>query len=260
MRRIRRILLSLSLLTALVCVIVLLNFTAPNPTGRRYSSETPLTTGQASGQQIGDDAERVLGIDLGIPNNNAADQRVCICSSTRGTPSTSECRSCLTTQPIEGAFRRPDFIGAGYIAESKNAQNLLYTQQDRAEQITDYVTAARAIKQPLWLYIRVNTVLAPAFTRLVEATGGRVVPYFTILGYVDPVDLIAQRGLIGAAVVFALLLLWSTLPSRKRDPQPRDPLQKSVQKVVDTEEFAKAAKDRVRKKIDIEDARQNDQN
>ena len=89
---------------------------------------------------------------------------------------------------------------------------------------------------------------------------GRVVPYFTILGYVDPVDLIAQRGLIGAAVVFALLLLWSTLPSRKRDPQPRDPLQKSVQKVVDTEEFAKAAKDRVRKKIDIEDARQNDQN
>lgn len=259
MRRIRRLLFLLSLLTILVCIVLLLNFTAPNPTGRRYSSASPLTSGQASPQAIGDDAERILAIDLGLPNNNAPDQRVCICNSTQGTPPTSECRVCLTTQPIEGSFRRPDFIGADYIAESKNARNLLYTQEDRVEQITDYVTAARALNQPLWLYIRVNTVLDPAFTALVNTTGGGVVRYFSVPGYLDPVDQAAQVGLVVASLGLILAWWWFAPFTRKRTPpKPRDPLQKSVSSVDKTEDFAKAAKDRLRTKIDTEDARQHD--
>jgi len=257
MKRIRRLILTFTLLTAAICVVLLLNITAPNPTGRRYSSQMPLTTGQGSGQQIGDDAERILELDLGIPNNNAADQRVCICNSARGTPPISECRSCLTTIPIEGSYRRPDFMGANYIAESKNAQNLLYTQADRLDQITDYASAARALNQPLWLYIRVNTVLDSAFTSLVDSTGGGVIRYFTVSGYIDPVDQAAQRGLIAAVIVFVLVMFWGAASSQRRPTTPKssDPMQKTADKVRDTEEFARAAKDRLRKKIDIEDSR-----
>jgi hypothetical protein len=59
------------LIALTACVVLLLNFTAPNPTGRRYSSESPLMTGQGSAQQIGLSAERVLARDLGIARNEA---------------------------------------------------------------------------------------------------------------------------------------------------------------------------------------------
>ncbi|MBE2271065.1 MAG: hypothetical protein IAE80_22705 [Anaerolinea sp.] len=250
----------LALFAALVCVLLLLNFTAPNPTGRRYSSQPPLTTGQGSGQQIGDDAERILAADLHLPNNNAPDQRICFCSSTRGTPPTSECNSCMVTLRLEGNFRRPDFIGQGYIAESKNAQNLLFTQADRVEQIADYVLAARELHQPLWVYVRVNTGLDPAFAQLVETTGGGIVAYFTVPGYVDPVDRAAQLGLIGASGAFGLMLLWEALALRNgvKAPKPRDPLQTSESKVRNTEDFAKSAKERLQSKIDVEDSRPHD--
>ncbi|HEX2621081.1 MAG TPA: hypothetical protein VHL11_13060 [Phototrophicaceae bacterium] len=46
MRTLRRLLLGTALIGIIVSVILLLNFTAPNPTGRRYSSAVPVTTRQ----------------------------------------------------------------------------------------------------------------------------------------------------------------------------------------------------------------------
>ncbi len=66
-KTVRRLLFPLALAGIILCGVLLLNFTASNPTHRRYSSQTPLTTGQGTGAKIGQDAERILSKDLGIP-------------------------------------------------------------------------------------------------------------------------------------------------------------------------------------------------
>ncbi len=82
MKKIRRIVFLLALISLVASVVLLMNITAPNPTGRRYSSEVPLVGRQANAQQIGADGERILSNDLHLPNNNEADQRQCICGNT----------------------------------------------------------------------------------------------------------------------------------------------------------------------------------
>ncbi len=164
MRLFRRLALVIALIVAVVCVVLLLNFTAPNPTGRRYSSTSPLTSGSA--QAIGLSAEQILSQDLRTPRNDDPDQRQCFCNNSNRTP--SECNVCVTSDPSISTYRRPDFVSANFIAESKNRQNLLYTYNDQVDQITDYVTEARLLHRPLWLYTRVNTLLAPQFYTLVE--------------------------------------------------------------------------------------------
>src|SRR5262245_22384485 len=92
MKRLRRVAFAITLVVLIGCVVLLLNFTAPNPTRRRYSSRVVEITGNP--QSIGRDAENVLALDLGLPNNNEPDQRLCIC----GDPSyaiSGECRVCL---------------------------------------------------------------------------------------------------------------------------------------------------------------------
>ncbi len=264
MKRLRRILFGVALIVLAVSIVLLMNITALNPTHRRYSSEMPLTTGQASGQEIGNSAELILSADLRLPNNNAPDQRQCLCQST-SLANGKDCNICLSVNNMQSAYRIPDFIAPSFIAESKNARNLLYTGRE-FEQISDYALAAILLNRPLWVYIRINTYVDSDFYRMVESTGGAVVPYFTIPGYVDPVDDTARKSgaASGLLVVGIVWLEWRSF--RKRSfrlsaprlpkPQPRqpaDPVTGSARKITHAEDFTTSARDRLRAKIDEED-------
>ena len=169
MKLYRRLAFVIATLVALVCIVLLLNFTAPNPTGRRYSSASPLTTGNAQG--IGLSGEQILAQDLHLPRNDDPDQLQCICNSPALVP--NQCNSCFAVSSTVTSYRRPDFVAPNFIAESKNRQNLLYTYSDQVDQITDYVTAALLLRRPLWVFVRVDTVLSPEFYPLVEFDGRR---------------------------------------------------------------------------------------
>lgn len=185
----------------ILSAVLLLNFTASNPTHRRYSSAVPLTTGQASGNAIGLDGEEILAKDLGLPRNEAADERQCIC----GTDNTHQahCNACIVSLPSITTYRRPDFVSTGFIAEAKN-QRALRVEDGSFEQILDYVDAARALGVPLWLFTRVDTVVDPQFRDAIRSTGGDVVMYFAVPGYEDPVDAAAKKGLAASGVVLVL--------------------------------------------------------
>ncbi|HEX2621080.1 MAG TPA: hypothetical protein VHL11_13055 [Phototrophicaceae bacterium] len=158
-------------------------------------------------------------------------------------------------------YRRPDFVSPNFIAESKNAQNLYYESRD-FDQIQDFALAARALNRPLWVFTRVNTLLDPEFYEVVESTGGGVIPYFTVSGYIDPVDHTATNSLLISSGVFAVTLLLELNARRPRSVSvptvprtPVSPLDKAHHKMDAAEDFKNRAKDRNRLKIDVEDSR-----
>jgi hypothetical protein len=164
---------------------------------------------------------------------------------------------------LQSDYRVPDFIATGFIAESKNARNLLYTGREY-DQISDYALAAKLLNRPLWVYVRVNTNVDPDFYQIVESTGGAVVPYFTVPGYIDPVDITARESgfVSGMLLVGIVWLEWRSLKKRRfklpipKMPQPRQPVDPVVgitRKVTYAEDFTTRAKDRLRATIDEED-------
>ncbi|MBZ0281543.1 MAG: hypothetical protein K8L97_12460 [Anaerolineae bacterium] len=263
MKFLRRSIMVFALLVGVICVVLLINFTAPNPTGRRYSSETPLTTGDAQGWEIGRDGERVLSKDLHLLTNNDPAQTQCICS-TGSNRRPNQCKVCIAELASLANFRVPDFVAPDFMAESKNEQGLLYYGRE-ISQISDYALAAHLTGRHLWIYVRVDTEVADEFIRLVESTGGDVVYYFTTPGYVDPVDQTAQAGLAGAGLAFGLIG-WRELRSRgsQRQPKlispipkptappksPNDPLNRTTHKIDAAVDFVRRAKDRQRRDID----------
>ena len=198
------------------------------------------------------------------PDNDDPDQLQCICNDAKTTPLSSQCRVCLVSDASIANYRRPDFVSAKFIAESKNRQSLLYSYQDQADQITDYVTGAKLLGRPLWLFTRVDTALSPEFYPLIESTGGGVVAYFTTPGYVDPVDQIARMGLIAALMVLVVMAIWelgahSLAAHTPRAPRsPKDPIAHVKHKTDHAEDFARKAKEHQQRKIDVEDSRSND--
>lgn len=255
MRTLCRLLLVTALIIGVVCVVLLLNITAPNPTGRRYSSEIPLTTGEGSAGEIGGDGERILGADLRLPNNNLPDQKKCVCGAPA--PAPGGCNVCVAHSPLIANFRIPDFVSPNFIAEAKNVQRLLTTQDRNYQQISEIAAAARAANMPFWLYVRVDTFVDPAFTALFDGMQGGIVYYFTVPGYVDSVDMMAGIGLVLAILLVIVLVAWIWRAANKTDPvdeppkQPkrrarRDPLRKAT----DVEDFAQRMKERARRRID----------
>src|SRR6188472_2792808 len=107
----------------------------------------PLTTGQGAGKALGDSAEVILAADLRLPNNNAPDQRQCLCKSMIS-GNAKACNLCLPVNDMQSDFRVPDFIASDFMAESKNTQNLLYTGRE-FDQISDYALAAKLLNRPL---------------------------------------------------------------------------------------------------------------
>lgn len=254
MKTLRRSMFLLSILMIVVSVILLLNFTAPNPTGRRYSSQTPLSTGQANASKIGLDGERILAVDLGLPRNDRPDQLQCFCAAGARNLAVSECRVCMSyAQLSTSTYRRPDFIGINFVVESKNTQNLFYDNRT-FDQITDYAISARALGWPLWVFTRVNTQIDPEYYDLVASTGGAIVPYFVVSGYADPIDTAATKALIAGAVLLGVSSGWSLLVKRIKLDRPKhqhpakDPLR-------DLDDYVQKTKDRARREIDTEDSR-----
>jgi hypothetical protein len=78
MKFLRRALFFAATCVLLVNLVILLDITAPNPTHRRHSSRPPLTSGQATANDIGRDAEDILARDLGLPRNDDPGQRRCV--------------------------------------------------------------------------------------------------------------------------------------------------------------------------------------
>lgn len=218
LRRLRTLLYMFALLGVALSTI-LLHLPGFNPTGRRLSSQLPEQTGPS--MSIGQSGEDQLARDLRLPNNNRADQLICLCRSAE-TPLRGECNTCRAVPDMQSTFRRPDFVGGNYIAESKNAANLHYSGRE-VDQIGDYVRAARHFGQPLWVYVRVDTQVAPEFEQLVASTGGRVVYYFRTPGYTDPIEQIGQTGLgISLAVLGLLVFTW--LPRHRRRTRVKTPV------------------------------------
>lgn len=208
----------------IVAEILLGNFTAPNPTGRRYSSESPVTTGQGSASQIGLSGEMILARDLGLPRNEEANQRQCACGS-QSSVTVNECRVCLVTTSEISSYRRPDFVAANFIAESKNVQNLLYTGRE-VNQIREYALVARLLNRPLWIYTRVDSAVSREFIDIAESTGGGVVRYFSVPGYKDPVDQFAITVRTVTLSTVGLLVIIEVIVRRfkRKPPQYGKPL------------------------------------
>ncbi len=251
MKILRRLLIVVGLVGMLLCLIMLANITAPNPTGRRYSS-TPINLGldaQGKGQQ----GEAILAAALHLPNNNAPDQRKCFCNRQR--PG-GQCRICVAVEQLSSTYRRPDFFADRFVAEVKNVDGLLYDYTDQLGQIADYARGAKVLGVPLWLYVRTDSQLDPEFYSLVESTGGGVVHYLTVPGYVDPIDRATTYGLIIIGVIVVLMTAWE-LASRHvpvRNPAPKPNSRQPT--LVDTaEDFIARAKNRAQRTIDTEDSR-----
>jgi hypothetical protein len=271
MKRIRRLLLFFSLLGIVGCVVLLLNFTAPNPTGRRYSSEA--VTLSENRQQKGITGERILSNDLQLPNNNQNGKQ-CLCG-TNVSPPISKCQICIVRSDKIANYRIPDFITNTFIADSKNTEKLIVTHKHDYEQIMDMAVAANQKRIPLWIFVRVNTYIDQTILTIVRSTGGDIVPYFAVPGYVDPIDQAATTGLLIFGGIFAWMLAWESLagirlrpagtapmnpPSHKTAPAPRphSAITRAEKAVKSTEAFIESNENSKRKIIDAENTRIDD--
>jgi hypothetical protein len=266
MKRIRRLLLVAALLSTALCVVLLLNFSPFTLTHHRYSSHPVLMSGNSS--EIGSSAENILAADLNLPHNGSTGQRQCICNDGEsGVP--NGCTVCLVSLRLFASYRIPDFVSNNFIAEAKNRQDLLVGQSDQLQQITDYAAAATALRRPLWLFTRVDTIIDPPYQQLVEGTGGQIVRYFVPPGYTDPVDSLARSGLFVSMALTGVLVFVEVIEVRRRngwhrvptmtipvnpDMPPRPPthpVDRAVQGVDHAERFLHSAQDGVKDQLDM---------
>lgn len=260
LKRIRRIFMLCALMSLLIGLALLANFTAPNPTGRRYSSEMP--SRELGDFQRGFDAERILGKDLGIETNNSSDAGQCICNQRFApdkSPHANNCNVCVVYSPLVQNFNIPDFVTDRYIIESKDVLTLDSRSQ---EQIRSFAYMADELDRPLWLFVSKRTETPAYIAQLVEDTGGQIVPYFSFPGFVDEVDEEARKVIFGSLTVLGLGLAWeymarkaarrviSPAPTSPRPTakSPKDPLK-------DAESFVTRSMEKHRIQIDIEDSR-----
>ena len=194
----RRIGIVLSVIVLPICLVLLLNFTAPNPTHRRYSSRMPASGPPFTTNEIGLDGEVVLAADLHLPRNDAFDQRHCICNPSFAENRSGSCHTCFAISEDVGNYRVPDFVGPtfiapAFIADYKNTAQLSRSADD-FYQIQDYAAVATELGILLWVFVRVDSRIDPEYATFAQQTGGGVVYYFTVPGYVDPVDAVAAVG------------------------------------------------------------------
>lgn len=246
MKRVRRVVLVVAIIGIVVCIVLLLNFTASNPTHRRYSSRAPLTTGQGASGAIGLSAEQILSKDLGLPRNEDQDQRKCICGAS-GLNSAGQCNSCITSLPTVDTFRLPDFVSSKFIADAKN-QARLHVQSRDFQQLRDFADAAKALDISLWVFVRVDTDVDPELRDMVRAAGGDVVFYFVIPGYEDPTTEAAQRGLLVSVIAGVSAVAPDMPPVRRRFRRVKKDAAVQANAVLDdAERLLAAMKDKARR-------------
>ena len=266
----RRIGIVLSVIVLPICLVLLLNLTAPNPTHRRYSSRMPASGPQFTTNEIGLDGEVVLAADLHLPRNDAFDQRHCICN-----PSFAENRSGFATPVspsrkmwVTTAFRTSsDQLSSPRLSspDSKNTAQLSRSADD-FYQIQDYAAVATELGILLWVFVRVDSRIDPEYATFAQQTGGGVVYYFTVPGYVDPVDAVAAvgAGISGLFLLGVEMSSWAArrqwrLPAWPTRPTSGKPRNRKVKRAADATEnldsFQERSKSRARHIIDVEDSR-----
>jgi hypothetical protein len=146
---------------------------------------------------------------------------------------------------------------------------------------------------PLWVFVRVNTLVDEGMYDIVRATGGDIVHYFATDGYQDPVNIIAVVAIViaGLGLVF---ILWREFRETRHmtriyrdvpEDEPESPTNRSYplpyreeddpypiyesteRKLDDAEEFMGKVNDRVnghtngrvRISIDVEDTKDDDE-
>jgi hypothetical protein len=255
---IRRILF-ISFLTLIVVGLVLLSgFTFSNPTWRRYSSG--VIDLNASSEQKGLAGELILGNDLNLLyTNERSTNPTCICNiQYEGTVPPAQCYVCVGYSESVNNYRIPDFVADGFIAESKNAQTLVVSQDRNYEQIQEMAAVANVINRPLWIYVRTNTHVEHEFIEIARSTGGDVVYYFRDIHYTDSFDPIAKILLIvgGSGIVLILgLEAWRWLHSQTPDDPDEgadaiDEVDDAVDVVDETENYMRRVERLSRKEID----------
>ncbi|GAB4544778.1 MAG: hypothetical protein OHK0023_02090 [Anaerolineae bacterium] len=254
MKRFRRLTLIGAILIGALCLILLMNITAPNPTRRRYSSE-PVEI-DAPNRDKGTQAERILAKDLGVMDNN--NQRACIC---RQKP--SQCSVCFADVPLRGnyTFRLPDIVTDRLIADAKNYRIMpasAANRRDLLDQLAVDVDAARMTGREVWVFTRVNTEIEPSFERELTEMGVKLVRYFSVHGHVDATDQAAQAGLLLSGVTIAMFGTAELMAQRSRPTaprsrtvrvrpskpsRPRDPITRAAKRADDTQDFMRRVRD-----------------
>jgi hypothetical protein len=247
----RRALMTCCVALILVGIVLLLNFTAFNPTGRRYSSSMPSTTITSNWR----DAEIILERDLSIPFNDTAETRECICNSNQASGTVpGRCNVCLIPPlPISQNYSLPDFITRDLIADSKYV-----TTFSIDEQIQDFILAAQETNREVWIYVRTDTAYTTSTLDRIQATGGDIVPYFTVTDYYDPVDQIARILIVVGASGVVLVLGWEAwrwIQSQTPDePEENiDTIDDATDTVDETENFMRRVDRLSRKELDKPD-------
>jgi hypothetical protein len=266
----RRCLLLISFGALIFSSVLLLNFTAPNPTGRRYSSEIPPENIRG---RDGGNAEIILSIDLGVHQNTITPPRQCICNSSfSNSLPRSNCDVCTLNSEVE-RYHIPDFVTDAFIIEAKNySPNSGDVYSQNGNQLDAYLIMAHQLNRPFWLFVAVDSVVRDELRLLAEATGGGVVYYFTVAGYVDPIDTAAKGGITVSSTIFALSAIWEVWSLRrlrirlsppkqptprsasKPTPTPRDPLHKAASAVQNAEQFNSQSRETAWNELDQKDA------
>ena len=208
MRNLRRALFVIALLVIVGCATLLItNYDPSNPTHRRYSSRNVKSTGEAPSDEIGRDGEDVLEADLGLTRNDAIIPVQVFCNiKYKDAPPPAKNTECIYFSNTIENYRVPDFLSDDIVAESKNSERLLVTQERNFKQIQAFAEASIALKRPLWIYVRHNTLVDDEYHQLAESTGGRVVKYFVTTNYVNPLDYQLMQIITGALVIIIVLL------------------------------------------------------
>ncbi|HEX3052943.1 MAG TPA: putative toxin [Aggregatilineaceae bacterium] len=243
-QRLRRLLIVLAFIGILICIVLLSNYTPRNPAHRRYSSDTPRTSGNPT--TVGASAEVILANDLDLPRNDQSGQLMCICKTGGLKDTAGRCKSCLVQLPNVDTFRIPDFVSDDMLIEAKNVKIL---ESSDYTQLEDYAEAAKALDLKLWIYVRVDTDVSPQYHRLAESTGGKVVHYFTYAGYHDPLNIAGMIGLVASILIGGFSMLFEVAARRQgRLPQPRKNHPGAA--VQDLEDFTMRIRSRAEAKID----------
>lgn len=262
MRAKRKIVLRICIffLTILAVVWFALHFAAPNPTHRWYSTEVLDVSRNTTNEQKGIQGEDLLALDLGLeePTNERSDNAICVCGiHYSGEPSPRGCSSCFVYSADISNYRIPDFVTRSYIAESKNRISLLASDSDTIVQVTEMAAGARAFGIPLYIYVRINTVVDREYYEIARSTGGDVVHYFLVDGYESLI--IFEAMINGLLIIIVLLSLGAGVWVYIMNNRPGNPSEDSIDEIDkaedsinETEEFMKRM-ERLSKKSKDED-------
>jgi hypothetical protein len=224
---------SLILLTIVPTFSLLLTTTAPNPTGRWFSSAFVDTT--QTNYIFGAQAELILANDLKLPQNDSEEgERRCFCSQSQETPP-GRCNVCEANSAAISTWVIPDFITNRIIVDSKAVGQF----RSSTEQIRSFITIAEQSERELWIFVRKDTTFSDLTLQQIRSTGGDIVPYFVVAGYgyLALIDQAANNIITVALILAVGLLVWEYFASQRRDDvSPSDTLPDEVEHAEDSVE------------------------